>query len=216
MLRAASATPKAFRGVVTGDRGYPAAGSLPRGRGWCSPAPGPGRAGAGAACCGTHTARSAGRVPRPPGPAPTAASQRCGSAAAAPTDTSLRARPGHRLSAGHPSAPAAAPAAPPATTDRPPTANTRERLQTSHPPRHRAGTCGVLDRQRHRGAVRGPGHVQPVPRLLAPVPRRPGRRHIPAARGEPQRGRHHPCAPAGRVVGWTKSPRGGALWSQMP
>ncbi|XP_051635336.1 protein spire homolog 1-like [Manacus candei] len=57
-----------------------------------------------------------------------------------------------------------------------------------------AGTCGVFGRQRHRGAARGPGHVQPVPRRVQPAarhippvprhsPRRPGRRHVPAARG---------------------------------
>lgn len=213
MLRALSATRKAFRGVVTGSPEYPAAGSLPARRGWCSPASGPDRAGAGAAGCDTRTARRAGRVPRRPGPAPTAASRRCRSAAAAPTVTSLRAKPRQRLSAGH-------------RHQRPPPFRPLLRLPpTDHPPqtpesgfkhpptpRHRAGTCGVLGRQQHRGAVRGPGHVQPVPRLVPPVPRRPGRRHLPAMRGEPQRGRHHPGGPAGRVAGRTKSPRGGASW----
>lgn len=136
MLRALSATRKVFRGVVTGSPEYPAAGSLPARRGWCSPASGPDRAGAGAAGCDTRTARRAGRVPRRPGPAPTAASRRCRSAAAAPTVTSLRAKPRQRLSASAPQrrapapAPAAVPATAPAPTDRPPTANTRERLQT--------------------------------------------------------------------------------------
>lgn len=212
-------TTKAFRGVVNGSREYPGAGSLPPRRGWCSPAAGPGRAGAGAACCGTRRARSAGRVPRRPGPAPTAAARRCRTAAAAPTATSLRARPGHRLSAGHRHR--APPQCPPPLRPLlglPPTDHSLQPPGSGFthppPPRHRAGTCGVLDRQRHRGAVRGPGHVQPVPGHVPLVPRRPGRRHLPTAHGEPQRGRHHPGGPAGRVAGRTKSSRGGAFMAR--
>lgn len=170
-----------------------------------SPAAWPGRTGAAAACCGRRRAGPAGRVPRRPGPARTATSERQRSAAAGPAGSSLRTG-GTQRPPRAPPLPTRAPrptlrtpgvgfplpgppCGPPAPV--PPLLPTPSR---SRGPAAEPGTCGVLDGHGHRAAASGPRHVHAVPRRL-------GRRHLPLC-GAALRGAGH----AGGGAAWTRSP----------